>query len=183
MSQYPQPEKSGQDAPPGSRLGRHMLFAGWGIGLALLVAAFGGWESRQYNPNMELHSQVTGDLREVTLNSNRFHHYVATGHINGQKVTFLLDTGATDVVVPAGLAEDLKLQATGRGYAQTANGLVEIRRTTIDNLALGPIQLQNIPASINPGMTGKEILLGMSALRHVELLQRDSQLTLRQYQP
>lgn len=158
-----------------------MLFIGWVIGLAILVLLFGGWEERQYNPNMELQTQTTGAMREVTLESNRFHHYVATGHINGEEVTFLLDTGATDVVVPAGLAADLGLEAGARGLAQTANGLVEIRRTVIDQLALGPIVFRDVPASINPGMRGDEILLGMSALRQVELLQRENRLTLRQY--
>ncbi|MEX1033025.1 MAG: TIGR02281 family clan AA aspartic protease [Cellvibrionaceae bacterium] len=169
--------------PPGKRTGRHMLFVGWAIGLALLVLAFGSWEEGQYNPNRELQSQTTGEMREVILEGNRFHHYVATGHVNGVEVTFLLDTGATDVVVPANLATALGLQPGARGYAQTANGQVEIRRTTIDELALGPIKLHNVRASINPGMSGKEILLGMSALRQVELVQRQNQLTLRQYTP
>lgn len=160
-----------------------MLFIGWAIGLAMLVVVFSSWEERQYNPNMEVQSHTAGGMREVTLESNRFHHYVASGQINGKEVTFLLDTGATDVVIPANLADDLSLKAGARSYAQTANGRVQIRRTTIDQLSLGPIQFQNVPASINPGMTGKEILLGMSALRQVELVQKQNRLTLRQYTP
>lgn len=168
---------------PHQKLGRNMLLVGWAIGFLLLVLGFGRWEQAQYNPNREFQSLDAGDLREVTLVSNRFHHYVATGEINGQKVTFLLDTGASDVVVPAGLAADLNLQPGAAAYALTANGRVEIRRTLIDELALGPIRLHNVRASINPGMTGKEVLLGMSALHQVELIQRSNQLTLRQYSP
>lgn len=172
-----------ENAPPTRKIGRQMLFFGWTIGLVFLVMAFGSWEASQYNPNMELQSQTTDSMREVVLEGNRFHHYVATGQINGQKVTFLLDTGATDVVVPASLAADLGLRPGSRGYAQTANGIVEIRRTSIDELALGPIRFENVAASINPGMKGEEILLGMSALRQVELVQKQNQLTLRQYAP
>ena len=51
------------------------------------------------------------------LESNRQHHYVASGTINGRPVTFLLDTGATDVVIPAQLADRLKLR---RGLAARA---------------------------------------------------------------
>ncbi|MGQ9426016.1 retropepsin-like aspartic protease family protein [Gilvimarinus sp. F26214L] len=160
-----------------------MLFIGWAVGLALLVLAFGNWEERQFNPNSNLQGQTLEGAREVTLQGNRFHHYVATGEINGRKVTFLLDTGATDVVVPAGLAEDLGLQPGARAYAQTANGTVEIRRTMIRELTLGPIRFEDVRASINPGMSGKEILLGMSALRQVELIQKGTELTLRQYAP
>ena len=35
-------------------------------------------------------------------------------------------------------------------------------------------------ASINPHMQGEEVLLGMSFLRHLELVQRDRELTVRQ---
>lgn len=168
---------------PHRKLGRNMLLAGWAIGFVLLVLGFGRWEDGQYNPNRELQSLDMGDLREVTLVSNRLHHYVASGEINGKTVTFLLDTGASDVVVPARLAADLQLQPGAAAYAVTANGRVEIRRTLIDELTLGPIRLYNVRASINPGMTGNEVLLGMSALHQVELIQRSNQLTLRQYTP
>lgn len=160
-----------------------MLFVGWAIGFLLLVLGFGRWEEGQYNPNRELQSVDTGYFREVTLDSNRLHHYVASGKINGKPVTFLLDTGASDVVVPARLADRLQLQPGAAAYAITANGRVEIRRTLIKELSLGPIQLYNVRASINPGMHGDEILLGMSALHQVELIQRSNQLTLRQYSP
>lgn len=160
-----------------------MLFIGWAIGFLLLVLGFGRWEEGQYNPNRELQSMDAGHLREVTLSSNRLHHYVANGEINGRPVTFLLDTGASDVVVPARLAASLQLQPGAAAYAITANGRIEIRRALIDELSLGPIRLHNVRASINPGMNGDEVLLGMSALHQVELIQRSNQLTLRQYSP
>jgi len=62
----------------------------------------------------------------------------------------------------------------------TANGIVEVRDTTIETLQLGSIRLSNIRASINPGMVGEEILLGMSALKDLEFTQRGSKLTLKQ---
>ena len=48
-------------------------------------------------------------------------------------------------------------------------------------VAIGPIELSTVKASINPNMLGNEILLGMSFLKHLELLQRGDKLTLRQY--
>lgn len=172
-----------QNRNPHQKLGRNMLFIAWSIGLLLLVLGFGRWEQDQYNPNRELQVLDAGYVREVTLNSNRLHHYVASGEINGKPVTFLLDTGASDVVVPARLAAKLHLQPGAPAYAMTANGRVEIRRTTIDELSLGPIRLHQVRASINPGMNGNEVLLGMSALHQIELIQRGNQLTLRQYSP
>ncbi len=92
----------------------------------------------------------------------------------------MLDTGATSVAVPASLAQQLGLKPGYRHKAVTANGIVEVRDTRIDTLTIGPITLRNVQASINPGMSGPEILLGMSALKDLELTQRDNTLTIKQ---
>ncbi len=161
-------------------MGRSMLLIAWGLVFVGLVAFFSGWENKQINPNQNLVGNVESGIREVVLESNRYHHYVATGGINGTSVVFLVDTGATDVSVPEGLAKKLGLRRGAQGYAQTANGVVAIYSTTIKQLTLGTLEFNNVPASINPGMDGNEVLLGMSALRHVEMIQKDNKLTLRQ---
>lgn len=166
---------------PEQRLGKGMLFAGWILGLALLTLYFSHWQKQRENPNrMPLATSAAG-INEVVLQRNYQHHYVAGGNINGQPVTFLVDTGATQVSVPAHLAAELGLQPGARGYAITANGRVEVRATVIDELQLGSIRLQNVRASINPGMQQDEILLGMSALKNVEFTHRDGTLTLKQF--
>ncbi|MGI1678427.1 MAG: TIGR02281 family clan AA aspartic protease [Cellvibrionaceae bacterium] len=162
-------------------MGKAMIYIGWLCALGVLTLVFGRWESFQDNPNQSLSKQTPNGIREVTLDANRQHHYLANGKINGKTVTFLLDTGATDVVVPQNLAKKLGLKAGAKGYATTANGVVEIRYTEIEKLSLGSIELRAVKASINPGMNGVEILLGMSALKQVELIQKNNQLTLRQY--
>jgi len=175
-----------QPNPPPNQhkpMGRGMMIIGWVIALGLLALVFGEWERDQYNPNRELAAREAGGVREVVLESNRQHHYIAPGEINGEAVTFILDTGATDVVVPEGLAEQVGLEKGPAGYAATANGTVTVYSTVIDRLKLGPIQLRNVRASINPAMGGDGILLGMSALRHVEMNQKDGTLTLRQPAP
>ncbi|MFL0810607.1 MAG: retroviral-like aspartic protease family protein [Agarilytica sp.] len=159
------------------KIGKGMLYVAWFIVLIGLTAIFGKWEDSQFNPNQNLNSSTPG---EIILQQNRKNHYVASGKINGKRVVFLVDTGATDVSVPAGLAKKLGLAPGQRGKAITANGIVEIRATRIDKLELGSITLYDVRASINPGMTGEEILLGMSALKDLELTQRDATLTIKQ---
>jgi aspartyl protease family protein len=44
---------------------------------------------------------------------------------------------------------------------------------------LGGIELRDVPASINPFMPEDTVLLGMSFMQHLEMVQRDGQLTLR----
>lgn len=166
-----------------SSLGKWMLFVFWILLIGLLTWGFGLWEGQRANPNQSPSTTDTGGYKEIVLQSNRQHHYVVNGSINGREVVFLLDTGATDVVIPANLSRQLELAQGAPAYANTANGTVTVYRTTLDELKIGDITLNNVSASINPGMTGKGVLLGMSALKTIEFTQRDGQLTLRQYYP
>lgn len=156
-----------------------MIILAWIVGIGICVWAFSGLLERQANPNMRVESTAVGNRIEVQLKQNRQGHYVANGQINGETVTFLVDTGATSVSVPAHLASQLGLVPMGRGIARTANGNVEIAFTRIDTLGLGDIVLNNVDASINPGMRDDHILLGMSVLRQLEFTQRGEWLILR----
>lgn len=178
-----EPNEPNQHSQPGQKLGRGMLTLTWLGILVLLTLVFGRWEENRQNPNRKPESRIDGQVREVILEGNRRHHYIATGSINGTPVTFLLDTGASDVVVPQALARKLGLKPGPRNFAQTANGTIAVRQTRIGTLSLGVIQLRNVRASINPAMDGPEVLLGMSALRQVEFSQNGNQLRLRQTTP
>lgn len=157
-----------------------MIALAWILLLGLLTAWFSGVLERRYNPNEEVAAAVLeGGVREVTLKQNHSGHYVAPGRINDTSVTFLVDTGATTVSVPADLAERLGLERGAPSLAQTASGPITVYTTRLRRVALGNIELHDIPAHINPRMHGSEVLLGMSFLRHLELTQKDDTLTLR----
>jgi len=151
------------------------------IGLAFVLIAglltlfFADRIERKRNPNPNLSSTAA----EVVLKRNAYGHYVATGAINGQPVVFLLDTGATRVSIPAGLAGRLGLKRGQAGTAITANGNVTVFSTLLDTVGLGGITMREVRGSINPGMDGEEILLGMAFLKHLELIQRGDTLILR----
>lgn len=168
---------------PGKGIGRGMMTFAWLLALGFLSLVFTRWLENRYNPNQDPKSVANQQFREVILESNPQHHYIANGYINGVPVTFMLDTGATDVAIPAQLARKLRLKPGPASMAITANGLVEVRKTIIDSLKLGSIELQSVRANLNPGMSDQEILLGMSALKQVEFSQRGDILTLRQYVP
>ena len=165
-------------------LGKVMLILAWVIGLALLTLFIGDWQEGQSNPNRSPVSSIGADgNNEVRLQRNRGGHYIANGKINGENVKFLLDTGATDVVIPENIAQRLKLEYGYPRQAHTANGTITTYSTVIKSLRLGAIELINVRGSINPHMDMGAILLGMSALKQLELIQRDQHLTLRQYPP
>ena len=48
-------------------------------------------------------------------------------------------------------------------------------------VALGGVRLGGVRAHINPHMSGEEVLLGMTFLRHLEFVQQGRKLTLRQH--
>lgn len=164
---------------PGRRIGQGMWIIFWCGLLFAMAIYFSNREQRIYNPNETFQSSQTPQSRQIMLNANRYGHYTFSGEINHTPVRFLIDTGATEVVIPQEIADDLGLIKGRKHWVRTANGDIEVFRTRIKTLTLGPIKLANIAATINPHMDG-EVLLGMSALRTLELNQKSGRLTLTQ---
>lgn len=164
------------------RTGRYMLIMAWVGGIALLTLLFQDVLESRFNPNTNpVVTQGSDGRQQVVLDRNPQGHYVASGQINGLPVTFLLDTGATDVALPEDLAERLRLERRGGGISQTANGPVAVWQTVLDEVRLGAIRLDNVRASILPSMRGTgKVLLGMSFLKQLEFAQRGDQLILQQ---
>lgn len=160
---------------------KYFVWIAWFIAFALLVFVFQEVLKNQWNPNTQPNSTLDSNGKaEVKLSQNKQGHYLTTGSINGNEVTFLLDTGATNVSIPLPIANQLGLKKYGSHIAQTANGSVKVFQTVINRLSIGNIYLFNVDASINPGIRSNEILLGMSALKQVEFSQSGQQLTLRE---
>ena len=165
-----------------NKIGKIFVWLAWIIALALLAFFFQGALDKQWNPNSKPEVRLTDTgLAEVVLQQNRQGHYLTKGMINDEAVTFLLDTGATQVSIPAHIADKLHLQSTGNYFVQTANGRVKVYKTNLDQLSIGNIFLYNVAAHINPAMKSNEILLGMSALSQVEFSQTGKTLILREY--
>ncbi|MDQ7091624.1 MAG: TIGR02281 family clan AA aspartic protease [Methylococcales bacterium] len=164
------------------KIGQGMIYLAWFLLLALLTLAANTLLEKQNNPNQNLASDALNNrMAEVILEQNRQGHYVATGRINTNKVTFLLDTGATQISIPEKIADQLHLK---KGYplqVMTANGSITVYSTDLKQVSLGSITLNNLKAHINPYMNGDEILLGMNFMRHLEIIQRNQQLSLRHY--
>lgn len=93
-------------------------------------------------------------------------HYHMVLDINGTAVRFVVDTGASDIVLTREDAERVGIAVDGLaflGQAQTANGVVSTARVRLDEVTLGPFTDRSVPALVNGGdMRGS--LLGMSYL-------------------
>ena len=170
-----------QHRPITGRTGAVMIVLAWVVVLGLMGLLFSDWLGDLRNPNQEVRTARLADgVREVVLSQNRGGHYVASGSIDGHPVTFLLDTGATAVSVPASLARQIGLERGPALSVQTANGVITTYATVLERVELGNIVLHGVRASINPHMQGDEVLLGMSFLRGLEFTQRSGELTIRQ---
>lgn len=161
--------------------GKGMLILAWVAGIALATHFFARWQQRQHNPNPHPVMAQGAGYVEIQLEPNRQNHFVLTGSVNGHSADFLLDTGATDVAVPEALAQDWGLTRGAALTLHTANGQSVGYRTQIAELKLGAIELHNVRALVAPGMQGREVLLGMSALKQLEFTQRAGILVLRHY--
>jgi aspartyl protease family protein len=162
---------------PNSRLGRKML---WLAALGLLGGFYLLFSALDTGGGMT--STVGSDgSAMVVLEQDRSGHYVAEGQINGQAVTFLVDTGATDVALPESVARALGLEFGPRVRVMTAAGPASAWMTRLDEVAVGGIRRQNVRASITSGEFNG-ILLGMSFLKHYNLQQQDGRLVIRQDQ-
>jgi aspartyl protease family protein len=162
------------------RIGLTFALAAWAFLIGLLVLFSDRFFDGQVNPNSQAQAARNGQNQlEIHLKANAAHHYVVPGYINGQAVTFLVDTGATVLAVDEALAENLGLKKGAPKPLLTANGTVMGWRTLVRSVNVAGLQEHAIPAVILPDL-GSQVLLGMSFLKRVEMLQRDGVLILRQ---
>ena len=159
------------------RGGTLMIMAGWGLGLLVLALMFGGILERRDNPNRL--SVLAGQEGELVLARDRSGHYRAEGWLNGVAADFLLDTGATQLVVSERLAARAGLERGVAAHVGTANGVVRAWRTRVSRLEIGPLVFKDLSAMIAPNLSGGEALLGMNALGDLHIEQRGEELILR----
>lgn len=93
-------------------------------------------------------------------------HYYLTLGINGTPVRFVVDTGATDMVLSQQDAARTGLNPDGLAYlgsAQTANGTVRTAAVRLESVTLGDFTDRNLGAVVNQGQLAGS-LLGMGYL-------------------
>jgi len=110
----------------------------------------------------------------VTVPRDRFGHFRTEGRVDGRRIAFLIDTGATVIALTADDAATLGIHPGNSDYRvvlKTANGVVRAAPTTLDMVELGDIMVRDVPAVVMPDGALSENLLGMSflsRLRHFE---------------
>jgi aspartyl protease family protein len=113
---------------------------------------------------------LASPAREVVITAGPGGHFTATGAINGQAVSFLVDTGATLVSLGQDQAERLgiDLRTARPAVTQTANGPVPVQLVTLNTVRVGELELSNVGAALMPGPMPM-VLLGNSFLARLQM--------------
>ena len=96
--------------------------------------------------------------------------YSVYGTVNGKPVHFLVDTGASDVVLTPSDAKKIGLDPDALAYDKpygTANGIGYGASVVLDELTVGGIRFTKVRASVNRTEIG-DSLLGMTFLRRLK---------------
>jgi len=136
----------------------------WGFLFLGVIAAYGLWNDVQ-RQTMNNQTLQLGN-GQIAVPRQMDGHYYLTLAINGENIRFVVDTGATDMVLTredarrAGLDVDT---LSFIGTANTANGTVRTAPVRLNTVRLGDITDTDVYASVNGGeMDGS--LLGMGYL-------------------
>ena len=150
------------------RLAQNVVQAGvWFVLFVGAYLAFDNWDiiERATNPRQAIVTSETGTIVDVPR--RRDGHYYMELEINGTPLEFVVDTGATHIVLSqadalaVGVVQE-DLAYTGR--ARTANGMVRTADVRLDSIRLGEITDTDVRAIVNEGELDTS-LLGMSYLQ------------------
>ena len=89
-------------------------------------------------------------------------HFWVTATINGQPVRLLVDSGASITTIGGETARAAGVTPGYRVPVETANGTIDMARSSADSLVLGPIRREGLTVFVNAGDRGN--VLGMNFL-------------------
>jgi len=125
---------------------------------------------------------VTTGEHELVIPQDANGSFIVVGKVNGRRVRFVVDTGATDTVLSPEDARRIGADVASLTYGEpveTANGVGYSAPYTAERLEVGPIAFNDFKLAINQAPMSSS-LLGLSFLRRLQSFEhRDGQLILR----
>lgn len=137
----------------------------WVLIFVAVLAGIGVWDDIRstIQPQQSVHT----DAGQIVVPRSRDGHYYLTLDVNGEAVRFLVDTGASQMVLSSDDAEKAGIDMNAlifSGRANTANGQVSTAPVWLERVGLGPYEDQGLRAWVNGGELNKS-LLGMGYLQ------------------
>ncbi|MGR3616654.1 MAG: retropepsin-like aspartic protease family protein [Paracoccaceae bacterium] len=137
----------------------------WVLIFVAVIAVIGIWDD--IRGTISPRQSVQSESGQITVPQARDGHYYLTLDVNNAPVTFLVDTGATQVVLTETDARKVGVNMDDlifSGTAYTANGQVKTAPIWLEDVALGPHSDADVRAWVNGGELDQS-LLGMSYLQ------------------
>ncbi|WP_120501600.1 TIGR02281 family clan AA aspartic protease [Roseovarius sp. EL26] len=137
----------------------------WGLIFVGVIAGFGLWGDIKQSMNAD-HAGIIG-TDSVTLPRASDGHYYLAAQVNGETIHFVIDTGASQIVLAQKDAERAGFDPDSLNYfsrAYTANGEVRTAPVKLETFNIGTFEDNNIGAVVNEGDLDQS-LLGMDYLQ------------------
>ena len=119
----------------------------------------------------------------MTLRKADNGHFQTAAVVDGRRMDFLVDTGASVIALRESDAARLDIHPVPRDYtarASTANGVIKAAPVELNRVEVGGIVVRNVAAFVLPDEALGKNLLGMSFLSKVRWEHRNGTLVLEQ---
>jgi aspartyl protease family protein len=118
-------------------------------------------------PKAQAATVAQANSRSISIPRDARGHFQTDGRIDGQRVDFMVDTGASLVALNEKSAARFGLRPSRSDYnatVTTANGTIKAARTRLAMIDLGGIVVRDVDAMVLPDAALSENLLGLSFL-------------------
>ena len=98
-------------------------------------------------------------------------HFATEGRIDGQRIAFMVDTGASVIALNESSAARFGLRPVPNQYTarvSTANGTIKAAPARLDRVELGGLVVRDVDAMVLPDEALSENLLGLSFLSRLK---------------
>lgn len=107
------------------------------------------------------------NYRTVSIPRDSRGHFQVDARVDGRRIDFMVDTGASTIALTARDAKRLGIHPSQSDYnvsVRTANGTVRAAQTTLARVEVGGLVVRDVRALVVPDNALSENLLGMSFL-------------------
>src|SRR5262249_33143843 len=121
--------------------------------------------------------------RSVCLNRDRRGHFQVDARVDGRRMEFVVDTGASHIALRESDAARLGIHPSRRDYTiktSTANGIIAAAPIRLSMVEVGGIIGRDVTGFVLPDQALSENLLGMSFLSRVKGNHERGKLTIEQ---
>jgi aspartyl protease family protein len=127
---------------------------------------------------------VSSNSRSVVIAPGRNGHFEVEGRVDGRRLDFMVDTGASVIALTERDAASLGIHPAERDYVaavKTANGMVRAAPVELDMVEIDDLTVRNVAAIVLPEGALSDNLLGLSFLQRLRRFEyADGRLILEQ---